>query len=85
MAGKTTQQVDVQNFEYEVLQRLTAIEVKLGQDYKTLHGNGKAGLIDRVSKLENAMSAGGIMYRAIVSFIAWIVTLAVAVYAAIKN
>ena len=72
-------------FEKEVIERLTAIEVKLGQDYKALHGNGKAGLIDRVSKLENAMSAGGIMYRAIVGFIAWIITLAVAVYAAIKN
>ena len=72
-------------FEKEVIERLTAIEVKLGQDYKALHGNGKEGLIDRVNRLENTMSAGGIMYRAIVGFIAWIITLAVAVYAAIKN
>jgi len=72
-------------FEKEVIERLTTIEVKLNQDYKALHGNGKKGLLDRVSDLENSMSAGGLLFRSIVSFVAWIITLVVAIYAAIKN
>lgn len=84
--SKTTQQVDVTpRFEQDVIERLSRIEVKVEADYRALYGNGKPGLLDRVNKLENSMYAGGIMYRAIVSFVAWIVTLAVAVYAAVKN
>ena len=73
------------SFEKEVIERLTSIEVKLDADYRALHGNGKPGLLDRVNKLENSMYAGGILYRAIVSFVAWLVTLSVALYAALKN
>jgi len=73
------------SFEKEVIERLTSIEVKLDADYRALHGNGKPGLLDRVNKLENSMYAGGMLYRAIVSFVAWLVTLAVAIYAAFKN
>ena len=73
------------SFEKEVIERLTSIEVKLDADYRALHGNGKPGLLDRVNKLENSMYAGGIMYRAVVSFVAWLIAIAVAVYAAIKN
>ena len=72
-------------FEKEVIERLTSIEVKLDADYRALHGNGKPGLLDRVNKLENSMYAGGMLYRAVVSVVAWIITLAVAVYAALKN
>ena len=73
------------SFEKEVIERLTSIEVKLDADYRALHGNGKPGLLDRVNKLENSMYAGGIMYRAVVSFVAWLIAIAVAVYAALKN
>lgn len=73
------------SFEKEVIERLTSIEVKLDADYRALHGNGKPGLLDRVSKLENSMYAGGMLYRAVVSVVAWIITLAVALYAALKN
>ena len=73
------------SFEKEVIERLTSIEVKLDADYRALHGNGKPGLLDRVNKLENSIYAGGIMYRAIVSFVAWLIAIAVAVYAAVKN
>lgn len=84
--SKTTQQVDVTpRFEQDVIERLSRIEVKVEADYRALYGNGKPGLLDRVNKLENSMYAGGIMYRAVVSFVAWIVALAVAVYAAVKN
>ncbi len=87
MSTRATQQVDLTNlnFEREVIERLTSIEVKLDADYRALHGNGKPGLLDRVNKLENSMYAGGMLYRAVVSVIAWIVTLAVAIYAALKN
>lgn len=73
------------SFEKEVIERLTSIEVKLDADYRALHGNGKPGLLDRVNKLENSMYAGGIIYRAVVSFVAWLIAIAVALYAAIKN
>lgn len=83
---KTTQKVELYNdFEREVIERLTSIEVKLDADYRALHGNGKPGLLDRVNKLENSMYAGGMLYRVIVSIAAWLITTVVAVYAAIKN
>ena len=86
MSKTTTQHVELySDFEREVIERLTSIEVKLDADYRALHGNGKPGLLDRVNKLENSMYAGGFLYRTIVSFIAWFVALAVAVYAAVKN
>ena len=86
--SKTAQQVDISSdvsFEREVLQRLTAIEVKLDADYRALHGNGKKGILDRVSDIENKIYSGGVLYRVIVGIIAWIVTTAIALYGAIKN
>ena len=86
--SKITQQVDISSdvsFEREVLQRLTAIEVKLDADYRALHGNGKKGILDRVNDIENKIYSGGVLYRVIVGIIAWIVTTAIALYGAIKN
>lgn len=86
MTKNSTQHVELySDFEREVIERLTSIEVKLDADYRALHGNGKPGLLDRVNKLENSMYAGGFLYRTIVSFIAWFVALAVAIYAAVKK
>ena len=86
MTKNSTQHVELYSgFEREVIERLTSIEVKLDADYRALHGNGKPGLLDRVNKLENSMYAGGFLYRTIVSFVAWLVALAVAIYAAVKN
>jgi hypothetical protein len=86
MTKNTTRHVELySDFECEVIERLTSIEVKLDADYRALHGNGKPGLIDRVNKLENSMYAGGFLYRTIVSFVAWFVALVVAIYAAVKN
>ena len=39
-------------FEKEVIDRLGRIETKLDADYRALHGNGRPGVIDRVSDLE---------------------------------
>lgn len=86
MTKNTTQHVELySDFEREVIERLTSIEVKLDADYRALHGNGKPGLLDRVNKLENSMYAGGMLYRVIVSIVAWITTTTVAIYAALKN
>lgn len=86
MTKNTTQHVELySDFEREVIERLTSIEVKLDADYRALHGNGKPGLLDRVNKLENSMYAGGMLYRVIVSIAAWITTTTVAIYAALKN
>ncbi len=86
MVNKTSQKIEIYtDFEREVIERLTSIEVKLDADYRALHGNGKPGLLDRVNKLENSMYAGGMLYRVIVSIAAWIITTAVAIYAALKN
>jgi len=63
---------------------LAEIKVKVGADYKALHGNGNKGLLDRVAKIENLVSSGGLIYRLVVGVIAWIITTGVAVYAAIK-
>lgn len=84
--ANTKQHIELySDFEREVIERLTSIEVKLDADYRALHGNGKPGLLDRVNKLENSMYAGGFLYRTVVSFVAWLIAIAVAIYAAVKN
>ena len=40
-------------FQRDVIDRLGRIETKLDNDYKALHGNGKPGLLDRVTTLES--------------------------------
>ena len=39
-------------FEREVIDRLGRIETKLDNDGMHLYGNGKPGLVDRISKVE---------------------------------
>lgn len=55
-------------FETEVIDRLARIETKLDSDYRTLHGNGKLGLIhkhdaldDRVLKIETSRKTWGMV------------------------
>lgn len=43
----------VNDFEKDVIDRLARIEEAVTNDYKALYGNGKPGLLDRVSRLEN--------------------------------
>jgi uncharacterized coiled-coil protein SlyX len=43
----------IDEFQKDVIDRLGRIETKLDNDYHALHGNGKPGLLDRVSHLEN--------------------------------
>jgi hypothetical protein len=52
--------VDLQQFQQEVIERLTelrgdvkTIKLNLAEDYKILHGNGNPGLISRITVIEN--------------------------------
>ena len=52
--------VDLQQFQQEVIERLTelrgdvkTIKSNLAEDYKVLHGNGQPGLISRITVIEN--------------------------------
>ena len=86
-------------FEQDVIDRLARIEenVKslkgnLTNDYQTLHGNGKPGLLaehqdleKRVHTLELKAESNRGFTAWILNFIAWVVTTAVAVYAAVKK
>ena len=63
---------------------LAEIKVKMSSVNKQIYGNGKKGLADRVTDIENALSSGGLVWKAIVGFIAWVIATGIAVYAAIK-
>ena len=62
---------------------IAKINVTMNDDHKKLVGNGKKGLLERVSNIENVVSSGGYIYRTIISFIAWICATGIAIYAAI--
>lgn len=62
---------------------IAKINVTMDDDHKKLVGNGKKGLLDRVTKLEDVISSGGYIYRTIIAFVAWVVATGIALYAAI--
>ena len=64
---------------------IAKINLTLDDDHKKLVGNGKKGLLERVSNIENVVSSGGYIYRTIISFIAWICATGIAIYAAINK
>ena len=64
---------------------IAKINVTMDDDHKKLVGNGKKGLLERVSNIENVVSSGGYIYRTIISFIAWICATGIAIYAAINK
>lgn len=64
---------------------IAKINVTMNDDHKKLVGNGKKGLLERVSNIENVVSSGGYIYRSIIAFIAWIVATGIAIYAAINK
>ena len=78
--------------EKDVIDRLGRIEVKLDNDYKTLHGNGRAGLLEKHSDLEHRVSSleqaartqSGITGKVTVG-VAWLITTAIAVYNLMTN
>lgn len=79
-------------FEKEVIDRLGRIETKLDTDYRTLHGNGKPGLVDEVDDLEHRVrdlearqAAKHRCLGAVAAATGFVVNAAIAVYAALKK
>lgn len=64
---------------------LTEIKVKMSSVNKQIYGNGKKGLVDRVNDIENTVSSGGLIWRSVISFIAWIVATGIAIFAALNK
>lgn len=80
------------DFKTDVIDRLGRIETKLDNDYKTLHGNGKPGLVekfdkleDRVRDLETKQAEKQKHYGAIAGAVAFIINAAIALYALVKK
>ena len=80
-------EINLSDFEKEVIDRLGRIETKLDNDYLALHGNGQPGLIVKHEKLENRVQTleqkvetqSGIAGKLVIG-IAWLVTTAIALY-----
>ena len=79
-------------FEQDVIDRLARIEenVKslknnLTNDYQTLHGNGKPGLVARVTALETSQKSKENHVGVLAGIIGFLVNAAIAIYAALKN
>lgn len=65
---------------------LAEIKVKMSVANKQIFGCEKEkGLVTRVSDIETAISSGGLIWKAVVGFIAWAVSIGIAVYAAISK
>ena len=64
---------------------LAEIKVKMSSVNKQIYGNGKKGLVDRVNEIENTVSSGGLIWRSVISFIAWIVATGIAIFAALNK
>jgi len=79
----------IDEFQKDVIDRLARIEEAINNDYKALYGNGKPGLLDRMTALENQLQSIAAQDKAnrdwftrIRESIGWLVTTAIAVYAA---
>ena len=80
------------SFEKEVIDRLGRIETKLDTDYRTLHGDGKPGLVDKLDALEDrvrdleARRAEKQKHLGVVAgAIGFVVNAAIALYAALRK
>ena len=79
----------IEEFQKDVIDRLARIEEAINNDYKALYGNGKPGLLDRMVAIESKMqlmqaeaSSNRDWFTRIRESIGWLVTTAIAVYAA---
>ena len=83
---------DLKNALSTLEKTVVTLKDHLDADYSALHGNGKPGLLaehqdleKRVHTLELKAESNRDFTAWILNFIAWLVTTAVAVYAAIKK
>ena len=85
-----------EQFVYSSLLEITAdiseIKTKLNTDYKTLHGNGKLGLVDEVNNLKTEVNSikleqkiSNSFTKKITLFIGWLVTTLIAIIALFKH
>lgn len=79
-------------FEQEVIDRLGRIETKLDTDYRTLHGDGKPGLVDkldaledRVRDLETDRASKQRHWGAVVAAAGFVINAAIALYAIVRK
>lgn len=79
-------------FEKEVIDRLGRIETKLDTDYRTLHGDGKPGLVDkldaledRVRDLETRREEKQKHFGVVAGAVGFVVNAAIALYAALRK
>lgn len=79
-------------FEQDVIDRLARIEENIDElkgdltnDYRVLHGNGKPGLVDRVTALETSQKSKENHAGVFAGIIGFLVNAAIAIYAALKN
>ena len=79
-------------FEQDVIDRLGRIETKLDTDYRTLHGDGKPGLVDkldaledRVRDLETDRASKQRHWGAVAVAAGFVVNTAIALYAIVKK
>ena len=65
------------DWQRDVIERLTRIETMVEEDHKALHGNGHAGLITRVTNMEatNKAHAGWITH--VIGGIGWLIAMIV--------
>lgn len=80
------------SFEKEVLERLTRIEERLKNDHTYLHGNGKPGLLEKVSNITTRIERLEIKEKerskntgVIAGIIGFLINAAIALWAALKN
>ena len=80
---------EIQNDIKDIIGRLGRIETKLDNDGKAIYGNGKPGLLDRMVALEGKLQviqaqteANHDWFSRIRESIGWLVTTAIAIYAA---
>ena len=70
-------------FEKNVIDRLARIESYLENDSKALYGNGKPGLLDRVSQLETQVKLTSSRQSWVRDSLGWLIATGVAIYAAV--
>ena len=66
-------------------ERLGHIEGALKRDYQVLHGNGQPGVIDRLTRLEEARRSVWGVVQAIGTVLLSLASMAVAIYAALRG
>lgn len=66
-------------------ERLVKIQDDLDRDFKTLYGNGKPGVLERITKLEERQSSVWATIKSLGGFILSILSMGIALYAATRG